>query len=56
MNSGFPFIKIADRAEVTVDLKGRRASGPPLVLRNRPALAAFAIHRLIGLAGKLADN
>jgi polyisoprenoid-binding protein YceI len=30
MNSGIPFIKIADRVEVTVDLKGKRISGPPL--------------------------
>jgi polyisoprenoid-binding protein YceI len=31
MNSGIPFIKIADRVEVTVDLKGNRVSGPPVV-------------------------
>ena len=31
MNSGIPFIKIADRVEVTVDLKVKRVSGPPLV-------------------------
>ena len=31
MNSGIPFIKIADRVEVTVDLKADRVSGPPLV-------------------------
>ena len=31
MNSGIPFIKIADRVEVNVDLKGKRVSGPPLV-------------------------
>jgi polyisoprenoid-binding protein YceI len=30
MNSGIPFIKIADRVEVTVDLKGKRVSGPPV--------------------------
>ncbi len=30
MNSGIPFIKIADRVEVTVDLKGKRTSGPAL--------------------------
>jgi polyisoprenoid-binding protein YceI len=30
MNSGIPFIKIADRVEVTVDLKGTRVSGPPI--------------------------
>jgi polyisoprenoid-binding protein YceI len=31
MNSGIPFIKIADRVEVNVDLKGKRVSGPPVV-------------------------
>jgi polyisoprenoid-binding protein YceI len=31
MNSGIPFIKIANRVEVTVDLKVKRVSGPPLV-------------------------
>jgi polyisoprenoid-binding protein YceI len=30
MNSGIPFIKIADRVEVSVDLKGKRVSGPPV--------------------------
>jgi polyisoprenoid-binding protein YceI len=30
MNSGIPFIKIADRVEVTVDLKGKRVSGPAI--------------------------
>jgi polyisoprenoid-binding protein YceI len=34
MNSGIPFIRIADRVEVTADLKGRRISGPPLVLKE----------------------
>jgi polyisoprenoid-binding protein YceI len=34
MNSGIPFIKIADRVEVSVDLKGKRVSGPPLVFKN----------------------
>ena len=32
MNSGIPFIKIADRVEVDIDLKGKRVSGPALVL------------------------
>ncbi|HEV2172450.1 MAG TPA: YceI family protein, partial [Nitrospira sp.] len=31
MNSGIPFIKIANRVEVNVALKGNRVSGPPLV-------------------------
>ena len=34
MNSGIPFIKIADRVEVSVDLKGARVSGPPLVFQQ----------------------
>jgi polyisoprenoid-binding protein YceI len=33
MNSGIPFIKIADRVEVTVALKGKRVSGPPVNLK-----------------------
>ena len=33
MNSGIPFIKIADRVEVSVDLKGKRVSGPPVALK-----------------------
>jgi polyisoprenoid-binding protein YceI len=34
MNKGIFFIKIADRVEVTVDLKGKRVSGPPLVFKQ----------------------
>ena len=34
MNSGIPFIKIANRVEVNVDLKGTRVSGPPLVFKQ----------------------
>jgi polyisoprenoid-binding protein YceI len=34
MNSGIPFIKIADRVEVIVDLKGKRVSGPPVVFKQ----------------------
>ena len=34
MNSGIPFIKIADRVEVTVALKAKRVSGPPLVFKQ----------------------
>jgi polyisoprenoid-binding protein YceI len=33
MNSGIPFIKIADRVEVSVNLKGKRISGPPVNLK-----------------------
>jgi polyisoprenoid-binding protein YceI len=34
MNSGIPFIKIADRVEVTVSLKGTRVAGPPVVFNQ----------------------
>ena len=34
MNSGIPFIRIADRVEVSVDLKAKRISGPPLVFKK----------------------
>jgi len=34
MNKGIPFVKIADRVEVTVDLKGKRVSGPALALKQ----------------------
>jgi hypothetical protein len=34
MNSGIPFIKIADRVEVTVDLKAKRTSGPAVALKQ----------------------
>jgi len=34
MNSGIPFIKIADRVEVDVDFQVKRVSGPPLVFKE----------------------
>jgi polyisoprenoid-binding protein YceI len=34
MTKGIPFIKIADRVEVTVDLKVKRTSGPALVFKQ----------------------
>jgi polyisoprenoid-binding protein YceI len=34
MNSGIPFIKVADRVEVDVDLKAKRISGPPVVFQQ----------------------
>jgi polyisoprenoid-binding protein YceI len=34
MTKGIPFMRIADRVEVTVDLKGKRISGPPLVFKE----------------------
>lgn len=33
MNSGIPFIRIADRVEVTTDLKVKRVSGPPMAFK-----------------------
>ena len=33
MNSGIPFIRIADRVEVNVDLNVERVSGPPLIFK-----------------------
>jgi len=32
MNSGIPFIKIADRVEVNIDIHAKRVSGPPVNL------------------------
>jgi hypothetical protein len=34
MNSGIPFIKIADRVEVRVNLIADRGGGPPLILKQ----------------------
>jgi polyisoprenoid-binding protein YceI len=34
MTKGIPFVTIADRIEVTVDLKGKRVSGPALALKQ----------------------
>ena len=34
MNSGIPFIKIANRVEGTVALKAKRVSGPPVVFKQ----------------------
>jgi polyisoprenoid-binding protein YceI len=34
MNSGIPFIKIADRVEVTVDLLAERTAGPPIIFKQ----------------------
>jgi hypothetical protein len=34
MNSGIPFIKIADRVEVNVDIFAKRVSGPPIFLKQ----------------------
>ena len=34
MNSGIPFIKIADRVEVTIALQAKRVSGPPVIFKR----------------------
>lgn len=34
MNKGIPFVTIADRVEVVVDLKGKRVSGPPVAWKQ----------------------
>jgi len=34
MTEGIPLVKIVDTVEVTVDLKGKRVSGPPLVFKQ----------------------
>jgi hypothetical protein len=34
MNSGIPFIKIADRVEVDVHLQAKQVSGPRLVYKE----------------------
>ena len=34
MNSGIPFIKIADRVEVSVNLTAKRVSGPPVEFKQ----------------------
>ena len=34
MNSGIPFIRIADRVEVTIDFKVKRVSGSPLLFKQ----------------------
>lgn len=34
MNSGIPFIKIANRVEVNVALMAKRVSGPPVVFKQ----------------------
>lgn len=34
MNSGIPFIKVANRVQVTANLKFNRVSGPPVVLQQ----------------------
>lgn len=34
MNKGIPFIRVADRVEVSVDLKWKRVSGPPPIFQQ----------------------
>ncbi len=35
MTKGIPFVKIVDTVEVSVDLKGKRVSGPPLAFKKQ---------------------
>ena len=37
MDSGIPFIRIADRVEVTFALEAKRVSGPPVIFKPQPA-------------------
>jgi hypothetical protein len=37
MTHGIPFVTIADRIEVTVELKAKRVSGPAVVLKQQQA-------------------
>jgi hypothetical protein len=34
MDSGIPFIRIADRVEVTVNIRGKKVGGPALVFKQ----------------------
>jgi hypothetical protein len=34
MNKDIPFVRIGDSADVTVDLKAKRSSGPPVALKQ----------------------
>ena len=34
LNGNIPFIKIADRVELTIDFKAARLSGPPLLFKQ----------------------
>ena len=34
MNKGIPFVHIGDSVDVTIDLKGKRVSGPPLAFKQ----------------------
>ncbi len=41
MNKGIPFVTIADRIEVTVHLKAKRVSGPPVDLKEAAASSSL---------------
>jgi hypothetical protein len=34
MSKGIPFVRIGDSVDMTVDLKAKRISGPPAVLKQ----------------------
>src|SRR5258705_8220840 len=46
MNKGIPFIKIANRVEVTVDLRAKRDSGSPVDVKKWPAW----LHNFFGIS------
>jgi hypothetical protein len=58
MNSGIPFVKIANRVEVTVKLKAVRVSGPPVDLKKiANSFSCMVIHQALialsqGLSGR----
>ena len=53
MNSGIPFIKNADRVEVTVDLKGKRVRGPPVGLQGIASLCELHAEQLVYAGPKM---
>jgi hypothetical protein len=42
MNSGIPFIKIADHVEVTIALEAKEIKGPPLVFKQEPKNLSYS--------------
>jgi polyisoprenoid-binding protein YceI len=49
MTKNIPFVKIADTVEVTVDLKGKRVSGPPLDFKRQSTCNCSGCHAATGL-------
>jgi polyisoprenoid-binding protein YceI len=46
MNKGIPFVRISDSVDVTVNLKAKRVSGPPVILKPASAFTGGATPRL----------